>query len=102
MATPDYLQQVIVSARARAVRDRRTYSTRFGLFRRPSMTSMVWASLDLLTVFVAVILALGVRVVLPRDVHLLYVVPNLIEASPRALFLYMRKEDQARRKPTNV
>ncbi len=53
------------------------------------MTSMVWASLDLLTVFVAVILALGVRVVLPRDVHLLYVVPNLIEASPRALFLYI-------------
>jgi exopolysaccharide biosynthesis polyprenyl glycosylphosphotransferase len=89
MATPDYLQQVIVSARARAVRDRRTYSTRFGLFRRPSVTSMVWASLDLLTVLVAVIMALRVRVSLPPHVHLLYVVPDLIEASPRTLFLYM-------------
>lgn len=89
MATPDYLQQVIVSARARAVRDRRTYSTRFGLFRRPSMTSMVWASLDLATVFVAVILALSVRVALPRQVPVLHIVPDLIEASPRTLFLYM-------------
>src|SRR5665213_1996247 len=87
MATPDYLQQVIVSARARAVRDRRTYSTRFGLFRRPSMTSMVWASLDLVTVFVAVILALRVRIALPPPVPVLYVVADLIEASPRTLFL---------------
>ncbi|WP_348266787.1 sugar transferase [Edaphobacter sp. DSM 109919] len=89
MATPDYLQQVIVSARARAVRDRRTYSTRFGLFRRPSVTSMVWASLDLLTIFLAVILALRVRIALPPQVHVLYVVPDLIEASPRVLFLYI-------------
>ncbi|MEO6816365.1 MAG: sugar transferase [Edaphobacter sp.] len=89
MATPDYLQQVIVSARARAVRDRRTYSTRFGLFRRPSMTSVVWASLDLITVFVAVILALRARVVLPPHVSVLYILPDLIEASPRTLFLYI-------------
>ncbi|WP_325384519.1 sugar transferase [Edaphobacter sp.] len=89
MATPDYLQQVIVSARARAVRDRRTYSTRFGLFRRPSMTSMVWASLDLVTVFVALILALRVRVVLPPQVSVLHIVPDLIEVSPRTLFLYI-------------
>jgi exopolysaccharide biosynthesis polyprenyl glycosylphosphotransferase len=89
MATPDYLQQVIVSARARAVRDRRTYSTRFGLFRRPSMTSVVWASLDLIIVFVAVILALRVRVVLPPQVSILHILPDLIEASPRTLFLYI-------------
>jgi exopolysaccharide biosynthesis polyprenyl glycosylphosphotransferase len=89
MATPDYLQQVIVSAQARAVRDRRTYSTRFGLFRRPSMTSIVWASLDLVTIFIAMILALRVRIVLPSQVHVLYVVPDLIEASPRTLFLYI-------------
>src|SRR5665213_3433913 len=79
MATPDYLQQVIVSARARAVRDRRTYSTRFGLFRRPSVLSMVWASLDLLTIFIAVILALRVRIALPPPVPVLYVVADLIE-----------------------
>jgi exopolysaccharide biosynthesis polyprenyl glycosylphosphotransferase len=53
------------------------------------MTSVVWASLDLLTVFVAVILALRVRVVLPPQVPFLHVVPDLIEASPRTLFLYI-------------
>lgn len=89
MATPDYLQQVIISARARATRDRRTYSTRFGLFRRPSVTSMVWASLDLLTVLVATLLALRVRVELPADVASLSVVPRLIASEPRALFLYI-------------
>jgi exopolysaccharide biosynthesis polyprenyl glycosylphosphotransferase len=89
MATPDYLQQVIVSARARAAHDRRTYSTRFGLFRRPSMTSVVWASLDLIIVVVATIVALRVRVVLPAQVPTLYVLPDLIESSPRTLFLYI-------------
>jgi exopolysaccharide biosynthesis polyprenyl glycosylphosphotransferase len=89
MATPDYLQQVIVSAKARAAGDRRTYSTRFGLFRRPSMTSVVWASLDLAIIFVAVILALRVRVALPPQIPVLNVVPGLIEASPRTLFMYI-------------
>lgn len=89
MATPDYLQQVIVSARARASRDRRTYSTRFGLFRRPSMTSMVWASLDLLTIVVAAILALRVRVTLPANVSVLRTVPYLIGSEPRTMFLYV-------------
>lgn len=53
------------------------------------MTSMVWASLDLVTVFVAVILALRVRVVLPPQVSVFHIVPDLIEASPRTLFLYI-------------
>ncbi len=89
MATPDYLQQVIVSARARASRDRRTYSTRFGLFRRPSMTSVVWASLDLLTIVVAAILALRVRVTLPANVSALRTLPYLIGSEPRTMFLYV-------------
>src|SRR6185437_2160743 len=89
MATPDYLQQVIVSARARAIQDRRTYSTRFGLFRRPSMTSVVWASLDLFTIIVATVLALRVRIVLPPHLPALFVVPYLIEVSPRTISLYI-------------
>jgi len=89
MATPDYLQQVIVSARARAVRDRRTYSTRFGLFRRPSMTSIVWASLDLVIIIVATVIALGVRVTLPANIPVLLVVPDLIGSAPRTMFLYI-------------
>lgn len=89
MATPDYLQQVIVSARARAARDGRNYSTRSGFFRRPSTTSMIWASLDLMIVIVATIMALRIRVVLPAHISALDVVPHLIEASPRSLFLYI-------------
>jgi len=53
------------------------------------MTSIVWASWDLLTVFVATVLALRVRVVLPSQVSVLHIVPDLIEASPRTLFLYI-------------
>ena len=89
MATPDYLQQVIVSGRKRADEDRRAHLTRVGASRRPSVTSMVWATLDLVTVIVAGILALRLRVVLPAEVTTLYVVPHLIESSPRMLFFYM-------------
>jgi exopolysaccharide biosynthesis polyprenyl glycosylphosphotransferase len=88
MATPDYLQQVIVSGRARATEDRRVGGS-LGLFRRPSVTSMVWASLDILTVVVAAIVALRIRVVLPSQVPALYVVPKLIHSSPRMLFFYI-------------
>ena len=89
MATPDYLQQVIISGRNRAARDRRTYSTRFGLFRRPSVTSLVWASLDMMTVFVAVVLALRLRVMLPKGIPTFSVLPHLIHATPNMLFLYI-------------
>jgi len=86
MATPDYLQQVIVSGRPSY--SRRTYSTRFGIFRRPSVTSLVWASLDLMTVLVAGILAMRLRFVMPAEVSTLHVVPHLIESSPHLQFLY--------------
>lgn len=88
MATPDYLQQVIVSGRARAAGDRRTASREVGLFRRPSVTSIVWASLDILTVIVAAVLALRVRTVLPAQVPALYVVPHLIHSN-EMLFFYI-------------
>ena len=88
MATPDYLQQVIVSGRARAAGDRRSASREVGLFRRPSVTSIVWASLDILTVVVAAVLALRVRTVLPAQVPALYVVPHLIHSN-EMLFFYI-------------
>ena len=88
MATPDYLQQVIVSGRRRAGEDRRATSA-YGLFRRPSVTSTVWASLDMLTVVVASLLALRVRVLIPADVSTLRVVPHLIHSSPSMLFFYI-------------
>jgi exopolysaccharide biosynthesis polyprenyl glycosylphosphotransferase len=89
MATPDYLQQVIISGRKRAARDRYTYSTRFGLFRRPSVTSLVWASLDMMTVFVAVVLALRLHVMLPKEISTMSVLPHLIHATPNMLFFYV-------------
>jgi exopolysaccharide biosynthesis polyprenyl glycosylphosphotransferase len=60
MATPDYLQQVVISGRARA--DART-APRAGIFYRPSVTSLVWATVDLLTVFLAGVVALRLRVI---------------------------------------
>lgn len=89
MATPDYLQQVIVSGRTRAEQDRRRSTSGLGLFRRPSVTSVVWASLDLLTVIVAGILALRLRVALPTEVRTLDVVPHLIHSADRMLFFYI-------------
>ncbi|MCU1319404.1 MAG: exopolysaccharide biosynthesis polyprenyl glycosylphosphotransferase, partial [Edaphobacter sp.] len=89
MATPDYLQQVIISGRKHAARDRRTYSTRFGLFRRPSVTSLVWASLDMMTVFVAAVLALRLHVMLPKEIPTISVLPHLIHVTPNMLFFYI-------------
>ncbi len=89
MAAPDYLQQVIISGRKRALQDRRAYSTRFGLFRRPSVTSLVWASLDMMTVIVAAVLALRLRVVLPKEIPAASVLPHLIHSSPNLLFFYV-------------
>ena len=89
MATPDYLQQVIISGRKRAANDRRATSARFGLFRRPSVTSVVWASLDLMTVAVAGVMALRLHAVLPAEISTFHVLPYLIRSSPSMLFFYV-------------
>ena len=89
MATPDYLQQVIVSGNKYAGSGRRISEADTGLFRRPSVTSSVWASLDMLTVVVAAMLALRFRVVTPPDVSTLHVLPHLIQSSPNLLPFYV-------------
>jgi exopolysaccharide biosynthesis polyprenyl glycosylphosphotransferase len=89
MATPDYLQQVIVSGRKRAAESRRASTAQDGVFRRPSVTSSVWATLDMLTVAVAAIIALRFRVGAPADVSTLHVVPHLLRSSPEMLFFYI-------------
>src|SRR5271168_1279974 len=89
MATPDYLQQVIVSGRKYAGSGRRTSMAGTGLFRRPSVTSSVWASLDMLTVVVAAMVALRFRVATPPEVSTLHVLPHLIHSSPNLLFFYI-------------
>ena len=89
MATPDYLQQVIVSGRKYPGSGRRASRTDTGLFRRPSVTSSVWASLDMLTVVVAALIALRFRVETPPDVSTLHVLPHLIHSSPNLLPFYI-------------
>jgi exopolysaccharide biosynthesis polyprenyl glycosylphosphotransferase len=88
MATPDYLQQVIVSERKFAGNGRRA-SRAGGVFRRPSITSTVWASLDLVTVVSAALVALRFRVQPPADVSTLRVLPHLIKSSPNLLPFYI-------------
>ncbi len=65
MATPDYLQQVIVSGRRKG--GRRENSAKRKIFQRPSVTSLVFASLDLLTVAVSAVMALRLRTGLPSE-----------------------------------
>jgi exopolysaccharide biosynthesis polyprenyl glycosylphosphotransferase len=89
MATPDYLQQVIVSGRKNAGSGSRTSAANSGLFRRPSITSSIWASVDMLTVVVAAVLALRFRVGTPSDVSSLNVLPSLIQSSPNLLPFYI-------------
>ena len=59
------------------------------MFRRPSVTSSVWASFDFLTVVVAAVLALRLWLVTPPEVSALHVVPHLIRSSPDLLVFYI-------------
>jgi exopolysaccharide biosynthesis polyprenyl glycosylphosphotransferase len=88
MATPDYLQQVIISGRKVGTQSRRARSTGFGILRRPSVNSLVWASLDLLTVFVAGLIALRLHTVLPAEIPPYSVVPQLLQSSQHLLVFY--------------
>ncbi|HEY5055479.1 MAG TPA: hypothetical protein VII58_04920, partial [Acidobacteriaceae bacterium] len=60
MATPDYLEQVVVSGRVRP-RPAGAPSSRTGFLYRPSVTSLLWATLDILTVLLAAVFALRFR-----------------------------------------
>ncbi|MDE3105837.1 MAG: sugar transferase [Acidobacteriota bacterium] len=88
MATPEYLQQVVVSSRRKASVDRRQ-AGRLGVLYRPSVTSIIWATLDLLSVALAAFLALRMHLTLGAEVPALHVVQALYHAAPRALFLYL-------------
>lgn len=60
MATPDYLEQVVVSGRTRP-RIAGAPSARTGFLYRPSVTSLIWAALDLITIAIAAIFSLRFR-----------------------------------------
>ena len=50
----------------------RANSARRGLFQRPSVTSLVWASLDMLTVLVAAVMAMRFRMATPPAARRLF------------------------------
>src|SRR5690349_9948467 len=85
MATPDYLEQVVISGRRRSPANGAS-GVRFGLLYRPSVTSLIWAALDLLTIAVAALMALGFRAEVPSEIHPTSLLPFLLHsAGPIAL-----------------
>ena len=87
MAAPDYLQQVIVSGKR--LGSGRASAVRRGIFQRPSVTSLVWATLDLMTVVVAAVMA--VRVHMPdAPGHVsASLIPMILTSTPRSWALYL-------------
>jgi exopolysaccharide biosynthesis polyprenyl glycosylphosphotransferase len=87
MATPDYLEQVVISGRERRAHSGLA-SERVGLLYRPSVTSLIWAALDLMTVALAAILALRFRVPVPGDVRTTAMLPFLLHSAHSMMLLY--------------
>jgi exopolysaccharide biosynthesis polyprenyl glycosylphosphotransferase len=88
MATPDYLEQVVISGRRRPAASG-GQSTRLGIFHRPSVTSLIWATLDLVTVAVATFLALRFREKVPSAVHATSLLVYLLDSASSKLLIYV-------------
>ena len=88
MATPDYLDQVIISARTRQAA-RPGQRSRTGIFYRPSVSSLVWATLDVVTVAIAAVLALSFRTSVPDYVRVSSVMPFFLHAAHKDVLAYM-------------
>ncbi len=86
MATPDYLQQVIVSGRRHG--SGRANSARRGVFQRPSVTSLVWASLDVLTAAVAAVMAVRLRMKSPSH-QVFSLLPVILHNAPSIWLVYL-------------
>jgi exopolysaccharide biosynthesis polyprenyl glycosylphosphotransferase len=86
MATPDYLQQVIVSGRRHG--SGRANSARRSVFQRPSVTSLVWASLDALTAAVAAVMAMRLRLVTVNH-QVFSMLPAILSSTNRFWLLYL-------------
>ncbi len=89
MATPDYLQQVVVSDRRRRNGDRRSYGSRSGVFWRPSAPGLIWGLTDFLSVFVAWTVALRLRVSVPSEVGSLHILTYLFRHTPQVSLVYV-------------
>ena len=88
MATPDALDHVVISGR-RWTTSQASHSSRSGLFHRPSITNLIWAMLDLVTVTVAGVLAMRLRMVIPRGLHLISEPTYLLHTASPLLLIYL-------------
>ena len=69
--------------------ERRRSERRSGWLWRPSVTSAIWSSLDVMTVFVAWIVALRLRVDIPAGTPMLGMMPHLLRSAPRMTTAYV-------------
>jgi exopolysaccharide biosynthesis polyprenyl glycosylphosphotransferase len=88
VATPDYLQQAIIAGSRYDLHGKRQTMAQSG-FRRPSASTAIWAGLDIITVILAAMIAVRVRVETPSVVTPLGVLPHLVQSSPNLLFFYV-------------
>ena len=87
MAAPDYLQQVIVSGKRR--RGGRTSASHRAIFQRPSVTSLIWATLDMMTVVVAAVMAERIRMPDSVDHHPVSMLPVILSSATTTSLLYL-------------
>ena len=87
MATPNSIQQVIVSGRR--FQGGRAGQARARIFQRPSVTGLIWASLDMLTVIVAAVIAERLRMSVPGAGKALTMFPFILAQSPKLFLAYL-------------
>jgi exopolysaccharide biosynthesis polyprenyl glycosylphosphotransferase len=81
MTTPDYLEQIVISNRTRRRVDQ---ASRIGWMSRPSLAIVIWALLDLMSAFVAGLVAMRIRDAQPQMMggnllhHLQYLAPMVL------------------------
>lgn len=89
MVTPNLVQESVVSGkRPRARRARLGHTSESTFFARPSVTGMAWAMVDVLTVAVATLLALRLRINVPSSVQE-GTLPYVLHTSPNGMVAYI-------------
>jgi exopolysaccharide biosynthesis polyprenyl glycosylphosphotransferase len=88
MATPDYLEQVVISSRTRR-RPRAVARAGSASTTRPPVTSFIWLFLDCLSVIVSGLIAFRLRLETPIDPAGGTLLQQITGPAPLVLFLYL-------------
>ena len=88
MALLNYQEYVVAASREQFMSDKAS-SVRVGLFHRPSVASLIMATIDLLTVMVAAMVALCFRVTLPSSVHGTSLLRFTFHSTPPIFLVYV-------------